>query len=129
MSNQVDKKFIEENLILKNGNLNARALEKYNMSKELVYQIYHSLNRPALCKECQLPTKFISFKKGYRTFCSNTCVSKNQDIVNKKTTTLISNFGTAGFKADSIQHKKKKTSLANFGEEHPRKNKKYLNFL
>lgn len=129
VSNLFDKKFVEDKLISKNGNLNARALAYHNISKESAYQVYHSLVGPQQCKECHKPTTFLSFKKGYTTFCSPSCASRNQDTVNKRTATLIENFGSAGFKSDIILDKKKKTSISNYGVEHPRQNGEYINLL
>lgn len=115
--------------MLSNGNLNPRALERHGITKEFAYQIYHDLSGPKLCKECLTPTAFLSFNKGYNTFCSNSCSGKNKDNQAKKMNTLQQNFGDDGFKSKSIQDKKRKTSLENYGTDHARKNKDYMKML
>lgn len=125
----IDKIFVETNLLSKNGGLNPRALEKYNISKELAYQIYNQCSGPRLCVECQQPTTFISFKKGYTLFCSQSCVSKNKDILAKKRETLISNFGEEGFGSTTINNKKIATSIQNYGTSYPRQNKEFVESL
>jgi very-short-patch-repair endonuclease len=129
MNDLFDRNFVTYNLIAIDGNLNARALKKYGIDKEHAYQVYHGLTGPGLCKECQSPTTFISFKKGYAAFCSNSCVSRNKDVMAIKTSTLIRNYGEDGFRSNTIQNKKKKTSIANYGVAHPRQNKEYINAL
>jgi very-short-patch-repair endonuclease len=129
MGEPIDKKFVMDNLISKDGNLNARALEKYGISKEKAYQVYSGLTGPTLCQECQSPTNFLSFKKGYTTFCSKACVSRNKDVKYKKSLTLIDNFGVDGFRAEAIQNKKKATSMSNYGVEYARQNADYVNSL
>jgi len=123
----VNRKFVQDFLLASNGNLNARALEKHSVTKEQAYQCYHDLLGPRLCQECQAPTTFISFKKGYTTFCSKSCVSNNKDVMGKKTSTLIRNYGEDGFKSAEIQTKKKNTSIINYGVQHPRQNTEYVN--
>ena len=127
--NIIDKKFVEDFLIAKNGNLNPRALEKYNVTKELAYQAYMGLNAPAKCKQCQSPVIFLSFQKGYRNFCSNQCVGKNKDIVAKKRSTLESNYGTDGFKSEQIRKKVTNTNIEKYGVEHLRQDPQYVELL
>lgn len=118
----IDKNFIEKYLLSRNGNLNARALEKYAINKELVYQIFNDMPGPAECKECNKPTSFLSFNKGYTEFCSKSCASKNIDSKNKRNQTIQDRFGDAGLKSAEIINKKKTTSLKNYGTEHPLQN-------
>lgn len=129
MLKTLNKEFVLNNLLSKNGELNPRALEKYEISKETAYQLYHNLTGPALCQECQKAAVFLSFKRGYTSFCSRSCVSNNKDVRAKKTLTLRNNFGPEGLKSKEIQNKKKMTSLANYGTEHPRQNVEYVDSL
>ena len=130
MTNElIDRNFIETRLLARDGGLNPRALKKYGISKEVVYQIYNGLSGPKQCQECAKPTTFLSFKKGYTAFCSSVCVGKNSQIAAKKKSTLVNNFGIEGFKSEIIQNKKKSTSLNNYGVEHARQSKKYMDSL
>jgi hypothetical protein len=121
-----DRQFVESKLLSKNGNLNPRALEKYNLTKEMAYQIFNEISEPLPCKECGQATSFISFKKGYTSFCSVRCVSKNKEIIEKRASTVVDNFGPEGLKSVLIQEKKKKTSMTNYGTSHPLKNKDFM---
>ena len=125
----INKQFVETHLLTKSGGLNPRALEVYGISKESAYQVYHGLSGPSRCKECSKPTTFLSFKKGYTTFCSNKCVGKNKEIQDKKLSTVVNNFGPDGHKSLEILNKKKQTSLANYGVEWPRQNADFVNDL
>lgn len=125
----IDKKFIEDRLLTKSGNLNPRALEQYSISKDAVYQIYNGLSAAPSCKECGNATTFISFNKGYTMFCSSSCVSKHKDIKDQKQQTLTSNFGILGFKSEKIQNKKKETCIERYGVDNRRKNPEYINTL
>lgn len=122
----INRKFVKDHLLSNNGNLNPRALEKYKISKDKAYQVYHGMSGPAQCKECTAPTTFLSFKKGYTVFCSKLCMARNKDVVAARRDTLTKNFGTAGFKSQTIQNKKKDTAIANYGTDHARQNKEYV---
>ena len=115
MSELVDKRFVETFLLSKNGNLNPRALEKYNISKELAYQIANDMHTPPHCQECSSTTTFLSFKKGYTNFCSNKCASKSSSTIAKKQKTLIDHYGINPWSSIEIQDKKKATSMSRYG--------------
>lgn len=122
----IDRQFVIDHLLSGNGNLNPRALEKHGITKDKAYQVYHNMSGPTLCKECDTPTTFVSFRKGYTTFCSKSCMVNNADVIAAKKNTLFKNFGIDGFKSPEIQNKKKATSLANYGVDYPRQNHEYV---
>jgi len=122
----IDKKFVEDHLLAKNGALNARALEKYSIPKEVAYQAYHGLFGPKLCKECDSPSTFLSFRKGYTVFCSKKCASVCQDTREKKYNTLEHNFGDTGYRNERIKNKKKATNIERYGVEYRRQDPLYV---
>lgn len=122
----IDKNFIIDFLLSKSGRLNARALEKYQLTKEHAFKIFHNLTDGMRCENCESPTKFISFNKGYSRFCSVMCAANSKDVQEKKRKTLLKNYGTdAPWSLPEIQNKKKNTSIINYGVEHPSKSKEF----
>ena len=46
---------------------------------------------------CKICNKYVNFKNsdiGYNVYCSNKCLSKDKEIVNKRKNTSINRFGT-----------------------------------
>lgn len=65
-----------------------------------------------VCRICNLPTKFITFHKGYRSFCSAKCKAEG----NKKY--LLKNFGVENqFQRPEIKSKSKATIIKKYGVE------------
>jgi very-short-patch-repair endonuclease len=126
---KINKDFVKNHLLNSSGSFNPRALEKYNISKEQAFQILNDMSGPQLCEECKMPSTFISINKGYTLFCSRRCVSKSEKVKQKKEQTLLSNYGTEGFKSKEIQDKKISTSLTNYGTKFPRQNADYVEKL
>lgn len=110
---QIDKQFVIDNLLTKKGNLNPRALEKFSVGKEVAYQVFHGLAASPACKTCSRPSKFISFSKGYTRFCSVSCASSSNETVQKRKSTVQSNYG--GYNSKEITERKKQTSRQNYG--------------
>jgi hypothetical protein len=81
-------------------NLNMR-IENFSML------LYHFVNRnfqyPNKCKTCENSTKFISFNKGYNTYCSKKCVMSDAEVVSDR------------------NMKSKETSLKKWGVDNPMK--------
>jgi len=75
----LNKQYIKENLLLKNGNLNSTAMRKINKSVEEVYCIYHGVE-PKKCI-CGKETSFVTFKLGYRDSCSIKCSHNKKNNV------------------------------------------------
>jgi len=123
----INKQFVIDNLLSASGNLNPRALSRYNITKEQAFLAMHELLTLPECKTCGNPTKLISFSKGFSMFCSNQCVGKNLEIQEKKQKTLLCNY--TGFNSDVINERKKQTSLKNYGVEYARQSKRYLTDL
>ena len=119
-----DRQFIIENLMNKSGRLNPRALEKFNITVEQAYQIYNEIYKSPKCKTCDNITKLISFNKGYHTFCSVSCASKNKETVEKRHQTVMKNY--SGYGSREITEKKKTTSQLKYGVEWARQSKEYL---
>ena len=112
--------------------------------REKVYLIRHNMDDVPKCKTCG---KYLEFKAGYKTYCSNSCSRKNKEvqekykkscinrygvdnpsksdlIKEKKTNTHIKNYGTANnFCSEVIRHKAKETINKKYGVDYPTQSK------
>ncbi|MFW6233611.1 MAG: DUF7487 domain-containing protein, partial [Nanoarchaeota archaeon] len=123
------KDFIKEELLNKNLKLNSSAirfnkierikefLEKIDIGDSLIeklYLFYNEVDKKPLCKECGKELKFISFNKGYNSYCSAKCSGKQS----KKA--IQEKYGVENvFQLDDIKEKIKKTNLEKYGQENP----------
>jgi hypothetical protein len=116
----------------------ARAAEVYGEGRpaQLAYRVKHGVKVLPSCRGCNKPLtekNFIDFKKGYRTFCSNSCSSRSPEKVAKFTEHLrskefktrrrekiIERYGTHSM-IDLNRDKAKITSLARYGVDNPLK--------
>lgn len=89
---------------------------------EKAYLLTHS---KGACLFCGADTKFISYKEGYRDYCSNSCRSKGTSDKAKKT--CLEKYGVERpAQSPAIQAKMKQTSLARHGVENIFQNKEYI---
>lgn len=145
---KIDKKFINEYYIGKDGRFNGKKLEFSGLpyTTKDFYLIYHNINEPK-CPVCGDFTPFFGFKRGFQVTCSIKC-SKNYEVnkikINKPT--RISEFlktapnckcglplkrqnGKLSFKDSCgkrecifhqkmVQEKRKETTLKKYGVDH-----------
>lgn len=130
-----------EGLFLSNGNFNPSYIKKFNNSiteqrqqwitslpghtfSEKIYLFFKSKEIP-ICKECQNKVKFLSFKEGYREYCSLACRA-----IGTKTKIEETNLKRYGFKRPAqnkkIQEKIKQSTQMNFGVENIFSNTEYI---
>jgi hypothetical protein len=104
-------------------------IDKYNIDYKidnfsiLLYHFYHKLSTPNLCRVCNNFTKFISFNKGYNTYCSRKCIMSDKELVSKRNkksveTNLLKYGVDNPMKVDNIKEKVKKTNLEKWGVEY-----------
>ncbi len=87
---------------------------KHAIDKKDYYDAYIKLLDEGLCKICNKPTKFISLSKGYRVYCSQSCVHSDKDVQEKYNSTMINRYGFAHFFENAnTQQKIKNTKIAN----------------
>jgi hypothetical protein len=122
-----DKQFVIDNLLNKVGNLNPRALEKFDISSEKAYQVFHGVSGPPACKTCSSNTTMISFRKGYTLYCSKSCASNCEETKAKRRQTVDENYG--GYGSPLIQEKKKNTSRQKYGVDWARQSKEFIDGL
>lgn len=125
----IDRYFVVNNLLSKNGNLNPRALSKYGITKEQAYNAMHNIDEPAKCLVCAKNTKLISFNKGYQSYCSNSCSSKHDVNVEKRNIAVKAKYGELGLKHPSVQEKKRNTNKKRFGVDWARQSTVYIEEL
>lgn len=85
MNNQkITKKYIRENLLTKDGELDGNKTRNVLKSNGDLYLIYNNIIQPK-CK-CGNPTSLINFKQGFREFCSTKCSRNNIKIISPNIT-------------------------------------------
>lgn len=85
---EICKKHIE----LDDANFVVLHLKKihFTTSKEY-YDSFFKKQDEGICKVCKKETKFLSIKRGYRKYCSNKCISKDNDLKVQKLNTWNNN--------------------------------------
>lgn len=92
----------------------------------LLYMYDNNIKSYTICKECNKLTKWLSFKKGFQTYCSNKCSSNCKDIINKKKNTCLDKYGVDNvFKAKDVKDKIKNTCLERYNKEHYSKTEEF----
>lgn len=96
----------------------------------LLYHYQNNLSKIIGCKICNKETKFISFIKGYNSYCSKKCVMSDKDIVEKRNTkskkTNLSKYGVDNpMKFDEFKTKVKNTNLEKWGVENYTQTEEY----
>ena len=77
----MDKEYIENYLLRKDGNLNGNLTRKLDETIEELYCIYHDIDNP-LC-ECGKKLSIKSWTKGFRKFCSPKCQKSSRKTIEK----------------------------------------------
>jgi very-short-patch-repair endonuclease len=85
-----------------------------------VYNYINNILELPKCYSCNNSVKFISFKFGYRKYCSSKCATNSPEFKAKKEETMIKNYDVKNpSQSKTIQAKKEKTLLKNYGVIHP----------
>jgi hypothetical protein len=107
----------------------------HNTSMQEYYNNFIKTESEGKCRVCGKPTKFISYRQGYRTFCSKQCASGHISTKTKRMDakmikynnptynnraqsqkTCVERYGVTNIsKLDVIKNKKEETLLRNFG--------------
>lgn len=139
------KKFIEENILDKNGKIYSKKTTKEWFVKsgfekeyeeienktsflsnpsfsQRAYHIFHDIDSVVLCQECHQNTPiFDTFIKGYRRFCSSRCSAEHTKEQRKET--MIDKYGGYPFCMEPAVEKRKQTCIEKYGVEYPFQNK------
>lgn len=111
---KITKEYIQNNLLTKNSALNSNKTKYLSETPEDLYKIMHNIQKSPLCY-CGNTLTFLNFKKGYTTFCSSQCVSKDKEIQRRRAKTYKKVYKE---KKDEILSKKKATTKKHFGVAH-----------
>jgi len=87
--------------LIKNGNIHSMVLKKFkkenpqykDITIQNLYYIYNEIKSPIKCKMCDNEVSWISFKKGFRKYCSDFCSSNDDEFKNKVKETNIKRYG------------------------------------
>lgn len=105
--------------------------------KEKLYCYFNNIDKQVLCPICEKPVNFISFKDGYRIYCSNYCLThseirnknikktklerygdENYNNIDKIKNTCIYKYNsTTPLLNNDIKEKTKKTNFEKYGNE------------
>lgn len=100
-----------ENELNKYVNLGSSSVEK-------LFRYLNNDNNVHVCY-CGKNVKFLSFKKGFRKFCSVSCSRKSKLTKEKFEKTCIKRYGNKNpFQTETIRNKTKKTNLKKYGVEY-----------
>ncbi len=89
-----------------------------NSSVEKLYRYINKDSQIHIC-ECGKNVEFMSFRKGFRKFCSTSCSRKSKDTKQKFADTCIKKYGNENpFKTETVKNKTKKTNLEKYGVEY-----------
>lgn len=83
--------------------------------KEKLYLHLHSMNLPPTCY-CGCKLQFMNLTKGYRKYCSKSCLSNDPKIIEKRKSTSLKKWGTENpMQSGKVKDIYKKSILAKFG--------------
>ncbi len=144
MSNLLLNKWIKKNLFNSKKNLNSTKLKKtwfYNNNfketyhlimnqtsflnsicsfSERLYCIYNNLSNYKKCHylKCNNSVSFITFKNGYKKYCSIKCSSNCKETRNKCEQTCLKKYGVKNiYQSEEIKNKIKQTNKNKYGKE------------
>jgi len=103
-------------------------IKAHKISTKEYYDKYLKNNGEGLCSICKNETNFISINRGYRKFCSSECLSKSDDIKNKRKNTMLERYGVENAaQSKFLMDKQRRTCLKNYGYENPSKSEEIKN--
>lgn len=83
-----------------------------------LYHIYYNITNIPYCN-CGKLLKFLGFKRGYNIHCSIRCSVNSNDVIEKKTNTLMVLYGVPHqSRANIVREKTKKTCMERYGVDH-----------
>lgn len=95
---------------------------------EKAFIYVNDITTQPICKGCNSPVSFWSFKYGYSEFCSQKCTTNDLEYKEKLKKSMIEKYGVDNpSKSDDIKEKKKQTLLQNYGVEYNRQSKEINN--
>jgi len=114
----IDKKFIEENLLTVKNKLNSALLKKHNVQIPHInlFMIYNELKNIPKCKACNNETIFVSFAKGFTTYCSYSCSANCKENNDNKKKTNLERYGVENVMQLSHNlRRREQTNLKKYG--------------
>lgn len=83
---------------------------------EKIYHITNNLTKSPVCKTCDKKVRFISYQKGYSTYCSSKCAKNDNDNKEKYKQTCLEKYGVENpFQALEVKNKIKNVVKEKYG--------------
>jgi hypothetical protein len=120
LQNNVRESWIKKNLtslynyfIHREGNSFSEKVYLYKFDKKV-------------CKSCGSETKFLSYKRGYRDFCSKICSNNDSELIRKKSEnfkiTSLKNWGVdSPSKSEAVKERTRLSNIEKWGVDSPSK--------
>ena len=92
-----------------------------------IYLFYHNLPEPPKCR-CGKPTEFLGYRRGYREFCSYSCMNGCKDIQDRKKETSLKNWGTTNpMQSKEVRDRLQATNQERYGVDNTFQSKELMN--
>lgn len=87
-------------------------IKKHNLTIKQYYDLFYKKENDGKCLTCGKETCFITFKIGYRKYCSNLCAGNNKETILLRKKTKLKKYGDENFN----NHKKaEQTCITKYG--------------
>ena len=97
---------------------NSHITHAHHIKSKDYYDMYIKTANDGFCKKCNKPTAFINMWKGYRSYCSNSCMSSSKEIQEKRKQTSMLHYGTEfPHQSQVVKDSMKQTCLEKYGAE------------
>lgn len=95
---------------------NSHITHAHKIKSKDYYDTYIKSENDGKCKTCGKPTNFFNMWHGYRQFCSDSCMSSNKDIQDKRKQTSLKHYGVEfPHSSQEIKDKTANTCLEKYG--------------
>ena len=104
--------------------LSSHIVQAHKITLQSYYDKYYKKDNEGICPICHKQTHFLGLTKGYRTYCSKSCVKHDNAILDKMKQTCLGRYGvTNPLNREEAQQRAKQTCLKKYGTENPLTNK------
>lgn len=97
---------------------NSHITHKHKIKSKDYYDLYIKHENEGFCKTCNKPTVFLNMWKGYRLYCSISCMSSSKEIQDKRKQTSLKHYGVEfPHQSEEVKDKMKQTCIDKYEAE------------
>lgn len=106
---------------LKNNIALGLHIKIHNLNSKQYYDLFYKKDiNEGFCKTCNAKTSFVSFTKGYLSYCTNKCAQINNETRLKCKQTCLAKYNVENvFQDKNVQEKIKQQNIKHLGVEYP----------